>query len=144
MPTYVYFISAGSNPIKIGVSDDPEGRLTSLQTAHYKRLHLLFVIACASREDAFKLGTMSSANCVNTPDRQMDTAHNMMIDRLTPAERRVATLVMAGLSAKQIAAATGNSVQATKNRLSRIYRKLDINGRTQLAVIIWEETEGKS
>ncbi len=57
MTTYVYFISAGANPIKIGISDNPGERLAALQTAHYKRLHLLFVIACSSREDAFKLET---------------------------------------------------------------------------------------
>lgn len=57
MSNYVYFISAGSNPIKIGVSDNPQERLKALQTAHYKRLHLLFAIDCTSREDALALET---------------------------------------------------------------------------------------
>lgn len=57
MATYVYFISAGYSPIKIGVSDDPKARLSKLQTAHYKRLKLLFVIECENRDLAFKIET---------------------------------------------------------------------------------------
>lgn len=57
MSTYVYFISAGSNPIKIGVSDTPQDRLRALQTSHYKQLRLLFSIECTSREKAFQLET---------------------------------------------------------------------------------------
>lgn len=55
MTTFVYFISAGVSPIKIGLSDDPIGRLANLQTAHYKKLQLLYTVECATREDAFKL-----------------------------------------------------------------------------------------
>jgi len=53
--TFVYFISAGSSPIKIGVATDPSARMRDLQTAHYQQLHLLYTIACASREHAFEL-----------------------------------------------------------------------------------------
>lgn len=55
MATYVYFISAGYSPIKIGISDNPTSRLSELQTAHYKRLKLLFTIECQSRDLAFKI-----------------------------------------------------------------------------------------
>lgn len=55
--TYVYFIAAGSTPIKIGVSNDPAARLRDLQTAHYQKLHLLYTIECADRAQAFELET---------------------------------------------------------------------------------------
>lgn len=53
--TFVYFISAGSGPIKIGLSDNPEQRLLDFQTSHYKKLHLLFVIECTTRTEAYQL-----------------------------------------------------------------------------------------
>lgn len=52
---FVYFISAGANPIKIGISADPFSRLADLQTAHYKKLHLLFTIECLNRAAALEL-----------------------------------------------------------------------------------------
>lgn len=57
MPSYVYFIASGTNPIKIGISDNPKQRLASLQTAHYKPLQLLFSITCNSRQGAEELET---------------------------------------------------------------------------------------
>lgn len=53
--TFVYFISAGASPIKIGVANDPEQRRRDLQTAHYKPLHILYTIECNTREQAFEL-----------------------------------------------------------------------------------------
>lgn len=42
---FVYFVQAGeSGPIKIGLSDNPAGRVASLQTAHPECLRLLRVI----------------------------------------------------------------------------------------------------
>lgn len=41
MVSFVYFIQAGGRgPIKIGLSDNPRDRLSSLQVAHYVRLTL--------------------------------------------------------------------------------------------------------
>jgi len=54
-PTFVYFISAGATPIKIGVSHDPIQRLAELQTAHYQKLSLLYTIECKERAQAFEL-----------------------------------------------------------------------------------------
>lgn len=54
-PCFVYFIAAGSTPIKIGVSDNPADRLSALQTAHYQQLRLLYTIECSSRQAAYAL-----------------------------------------------------------------------------------------
>ncbi len=52
---YVYFIAAGATPIKIGISADPQSRLADLQTAHYKKLRLLFAVRCVNRAAALEL-----------------------------------------------------------------------------------------
>lgn len=54
-PVYVYFISSGASPIIIGVSSNPARYLATLQEAHYKRLHLLFTVACKDRLGAVAL-----------------------------------------------------------------------------------------
>lgn len=45
---FVYFIQAGSGPIKIGSSLDPARRLNDLQTAHYEKLALLATVRVPS------------------------------------------------------------------------------------------------
>lgn len=52
---YVYFISAGGSPIKIGVSDNPSRRLLDLQTAHYQKLYLLYTLKCGNRQQALEV-----------------------------------------------------------------------------------------
>lgn len=39
--TWLYFIQAGSGPVKIGVARNPIERIATLQTAHYERLRIL-------------------------------------------------------------------------------------------------------
>lgn len=67
-----------------------------------------------------------------------------MIETLTPAELRTALLIRDGLSAKEIGAEMGNTTQAVKNRLHKIYGKLGVASRTQLAVYMWQKTEAQS
>jgi DNA-binding CsgD family transcriptional regulator len=52
---------------------------------------------------------------------------------LTPTERRIAVLVAAGHSNPEIAAALFISVKTVEANLTRIYRKLDLRGRVDLA-----------
>ena len=52
---------------------------------------------------------------------------------LTPAERQVATMAAAGRSNRDIAAALYLSLRTVENRLHRIYEKLGISGRAELA-----------
>jgi DNA-binding NarL/FixJ family response regulator len=53
--------------------------------------------------------------------------------QLTPAERRVAALVADGMKNRQIGQALFMSVATVEAHLTRIYRKLGIRSRTQLA-----------
>jgi DNA-binding CsgD family transcriptional regulator len=54
------------------------------------------------------------------------------VDRLTPAERRVAELAAAGRSNRQIANALFVTVKAVEWHLGNTYRKLDARGRSDL------------
>ena len=52
---------------------------------------------------------------------------------LTPVEQRIADLVAAGQTNREVAAATFTSVRTVESHLGRIYRKLGIRSRTELA-----------
>jgi len=54
-------------------------------------------------------------------------------DGLTPTERRVAELVAVGRTNKEVAAELFLTVKAVEANLSRIYRKLAVRSRTELA-----------
>jgi predicted GIY-YIG superfamily endonuclease len=51
----IYFIKNSSGHIKIGVSDDPLKRLSTLQTSNSSILTLLYTSKCESREEAFEI-----------------------------------------------------------------------------------------
>jgi Response regulator containing a CheY-like receiver domain and an HTH DNA-binding domain len=53
--------------------------------------------------------------------------------RLTPTERRVAERVSAGASNKQVATALFVSVKTVEGTLTRVYAKLDVHSRAELA-----------
>jgi DNA-binding CsgD family transcriptional regulator len=67
--------------------------------------------------------------CGLTPIRDTTEAR----DRLTSAELAVARLVVEGRSNRQVAAELVVSVKTVEHHLGRIYQKLDIKSRTQLA-----------
>lgn len=55
---YVYIIQSGNkpkHPVKIGMSDNPEGRVKQLQTGNPVELRLLVIFKCDSRAHAFNL-----------------------------------------------------------------------------------------
>lgn len=53
MPTFLYAIGHPNGPVKIGVSNNPEGRLAQFQTSCPFRIELLHAQECESREIAF-------------------------------------------------------------------------------------------
>ncbi len=63
-------------------------------------------------------------------------------DRLTPAERRVAYLAGAGATNREIAAACYLSVKTVEATLSRVYRKLEVRSRTELANLLPASADG--
>jgi DNA-binding CsgD family transcriptional regulator len=52
---------------------------------------------------------------------------------LTPTERQIAELVASGRSNREIAAALHISLRTVESNLTRVYRKLAVRGRTELA-----------
>jgi DNA-binding CsgD family transcriptional regulator len=63
--------------------------------------------------------------------------------RLTPTERRVAELVAEGRANKEVAAALFVTVKAVEANLSRVYAKVGVRSRTELAHRFARETEPK-
>jgi DNA-binding NarL/FixJ family response regulator len=63
---------------------------------------------------------------------------------LTPTERRVAGLVAEGLATKQVAAALFVSPKTVQGHLSRIYTKLGVYSRTELAHRLVSAADRKS
>lgn len=64
------------------------------------------------------------------------------VDRygLTPAERRVAVLIAAGHSPREIAAQLGISFHTVRAHLRSTYAKTGVNRQTALARLLWEES----
>jgi len=56
--------------------------------------------------------------------------------QLSPRERQVVTFIVNGCSNQEIADSLGLRLQTVKNHLSRIYRKLGLPNRVQLAVCV--------
>ena len=53
--THLYFIQQGYGAIKIGIADDPESRLATLQTGNAKPLRLLLAVPFDERRVAEQL-----------------------------------------------------------------------------------------
>lgn len=53
---------------------------------------------------------------------------------LSPRERQIVALITTGCSNREVAARMGLRTQTVKNHLCRIYRKLGVPNRVQLAV----------
>ncbi len=70
-----------------------------------------------------------------SPDRAGD-AGNPLLHRLTDTEARIARAVAEGASNREIAERTYVSVKTVEATLTRIYRKLDLRSRTQLATLL--------
>jgi DNA-binding CsgD family transcriptional regulator len=67
------------------------------------------------------------------PELERTGVHRTAGRELSAAERRVADLAASGATNKEIAAALFMSVKTVEAHLSRIYRKLDVRSRTELA-----------
>ena len=62
---------------------------------------------------------------------------------LTPAQYEIALLAMDGMSNTAIATALGVSINTVKEHLQAAFSSLGIKTRTQLAIKLWWELEGK-
>jgi DNA-binding CsgD family transcriptional regulator len=92
--------------------------------------------ATATLRDAVRafedMGTPLWADRARAELARTDVAHRGT-DALTPSELRVAELAVSGMSNRDIATALFISPKTVEANLARIYRKLDIHSRTQLA-----------
>lgn len=61
-----------------------------------------------------------------------------VLGKLTHAERRVAVLVAAGQTNREIADTLFVSVRTVETHLSHAYQKLDVRSRTELALLVYD------
>ncbi|GAB2866962.1 LuxR family transcriptional regulator [Myroides odoratimimus subsp. xuanwuensis] len=66
----------------------------------------------------------------------------LLAERLTPTEARIARAVTEGATNREIAERAFVSVKTVEATLTRIYRKLDVRSRTQLATLLVPPAEG--
>lgn len=82
--------------------------------------------------------TLIPAVEVEAPERSETSSRRQATQpapiHFSPRERQVVRLIMEGHSNQDIASALGLRIQTVKNHLSRIYRKLGLPNRVQLAV----------
>jgi DNA-binding CsgD family transcriptional regulator len=64
------------------------------------------------------------------------------LDELSSREREIAELVAAGRRNREIAESLFLSVRTVENHMARIFRKLDVSSRTQLAALVNEPAAG--
>ncbi|HEU0197776.1 MAG TPA: helix-turn-helix transcriptional regulator [Nevskiaceae bacterium] len=91
--------------------------------------------------DSVTLGTLCVA--VDTLSPELRCIHLWPagpLDHLTSRERDVVYAVAHGLSFKQAARKLGIAPSTVANHLYRVYRKLQLTGRTQLARLVYPET----
>ena len=71
---------------------------------------------------------------IDLPDLPVSTADCARLDVLTPAERDVVRLVVGGMANGEVAGELGVTRRTVEQRLTKVYRKLGIGGRDELAV----------
>lgn len=54
---YVYLIKS-DNAVKIGVSNNPQSRLITLQTSHHQKLELIYQLQCADQTSAYNVESL--------------------------------------------------------------------------------------
>ena len=69
--------------------------------------------------------------------------HISPVDLLSPRELRAAKLFGEGLSYKEIAREMDVAPATTRNFLQRAYRKLGIQNKTELTMLLMQELDGK-
>jgi DNA-binding CsgD family transcriptional regulator/chromosome segregation and condensation protein ScpB len=100
------------------------------QAALAHRKAVLTASAGASADHA----TALRASCEGA--RTPILAHGPIVAGLTPREREVALMAAQGMSSRQIADNLGVSVRTVDNQLGRVYTKLAVTGRRELAEMV--------
>ena len=65
----------------------------------------------------------------------MDGARRSEADQLTPTEERIRALVATGLTNAEVAGRLSISAKTVEANLTRIYRKLEVRNRSELAAV---------
>jgi DNA-binding NarL/FixJ family response regulator len=75
-------------------------------------------------------------NIALLPSRDLDLSESSLLATLSPAEQRVAQLVAAGLTNRQIGEQLFVSMRTVDTHVSHVFRKLNVSSRVRLALLI--------
>ncbi len=95
--------------------------------------------SCLLPDRAPPLGWASSLT-VNRPDNSFE---DRILNPLSPTERRVLPMVLAGLADKEIANVLGRSLPTVKHHVGAILRKHRVSSRARLMAVLREAAGGK-
>lgn len=96
----------------------------------------------AKQRDSLKSAVLAIFDEPGTDDRQQGQCppaaevDSAALERLSSREREIAVLVLDGFRDKEIAARLRLATSTVSNYLQRIYRKLDVRGRTELVHVL--------
>jgi DNA-binding NarL/FixJ family response regulator len=105
----------------------------------YTQERLTLSVTVQSMDDL--LGAEEPAQAVRTGPREVHAAAGDLVGRLSAHEWRVSRMMLEGLTNRQIAERLTVSPRAVEQHITRIYRKLSISRRAQLAVALRTERE---
>jgi two-component system, NarL family, nitrate/nitrite response regulator NarL len=78
------------------------------------------------------------------PGRPASAAHASLLDRLTQREREVLGMVASGADNLQISARLGITERTVKAHVSNLYRKLDVQNRVEMAMVMYKSQSPQS
>lgn len=121
MPLIERFVSAGTEVIVLTSDDRPEVRTTALDAGATEVLNKLLPLEklLTSLDQLAGTGTLPTGG----------------IPSLTPREREVLDRLVAGESAKDIAARLGVALPTVRTQLRAVYRKLEVNN-ARAAIVV--------
>jgi DNA-binding CsgD family transcriptional regulator len=123
--------------IEFSGSDQDADRLKVLKFVH-EFCPTTQVIILHAGADLFGAATQSLVRTLQTADRERTTGPHPALDlyNLTPAQKRIALLVAEAYPNREISRRLKIKEQSVRNEVSRIFRKIGVWNRVELALLV--------
>lgn len=116
--------------------------MSTTNTAALVPANFLSFASCLLPERAPRIGTLGHVGGrLRALPGAGGGAEGVLRDPLTPAEKRVFELVLAGLADKEIASVLGRAVPTVKHQVSAILQKYRVPSRARLLAVLRENND---